>query len=95
MDVRTLKLAVIRGDGIGPEVVDEALKVLHAVTPDDLVVEETPFSLGATRYLETGDILTEDDMSAIASHDAILLGAVGGDPATPGWPAGSSSADSC
>ncbi|ROQ06804.1 MULTISPECIES: 3-isopropylmalate dehydrogenase [unclassified Curtobacterium] len=83
MAVRTLQLAVIRGDGIGPEVVDEALKVLHAVTPDDLVIEETPFSLGATRYLETGDILTEDDMSAIASHDAILLGAVGGDPRDP------------
>lgn len=82
-ETQTLKLAVIRGDGIGPEVVDEALKVLHAVTPDDLVVEETPFSLGATRFLETGDILTDDDMAAVASHDAILLGAVGGDPRDP------------
>ncbi|OII24822.1 3-isopropylmalate dehydrogenase [Curtobacterium sp. MCBA15_016] len=80
---QTVKLAVIRGDGIGPEVVDEALKVLHAVLPDDLVVEETPFSLGADRFLATGDILTEDDMSAIATHDAILLGAVGGDPRDP------------
>lgn len=80
---QTLKLAVIRGDGIGPEVVDEALKVLRAVTPDDLVIDETPFSLGAARFLETGDILTEDDLSAIASHDAILLGAVGGDPRDP------------
>jgi 3-isopropylmalate dehydrogenase len=78
-----LRLAVIRGDGIGPEVVDEALKVLHAVTPDDLVIEETPFALGATRYLETGDILTESDLAALASHDAILLGAVGGDPRDP------------
>ncbi|MBP1302484.1 3-isopropylmalate dehydrogenase [Curtobacterium sp. 1310] len=80
---QTLKLAVVRGDGIGPEVVDEALKVLHAVVPDDLDVQETAFSLGAARYLETGDILTEDDMSAIAEHDAILLGAVGGDPRDP------------
>ncbi|MGN7190793.1 MULTISPECIES: 3-isopropylmalate dehydrogenase [unclassified Curtobacterium] len=79
----TVKLAVIRGDGIGPEVVDEALKVLHAVLPDDLVVEETAFSLGATRYLETGDVLTDEDMAAVASHDAILLGAVGGDPRDP------------
>jgi len=80
---RTLRLAVVRGDGIGPEVVDEALKVLHAVTPSDLVVEETAFSLGATRYLETGDVLTDADMAAIAEHDAILLGAVGGDPRDP------------
>jgi 3-isopropylmalate dehydrogenase len=79
----TIKLAVIRGDGIGPEVVDEALKVLHAVAGDDLVIDETPFSLGAGRYIETGDILTDDDMAAIAEHDAILLGAVGGDPRDP------------
>ncbi|MFJ4296740.1 3-isopropylmalate dehydrogenase [Curtobacterium sp. NPDC089689] len=80
---QTVKLAVVRGDGIGPEVVDEALKVLHAVLPDDLVVEETAFALGADRFLATGDILTEDDLAAIATHDAILLGAVGGDPRDP------------
>ena len=51
--------------------------------PDDLVVDETPFPLGAARYLETGDILTDDDLAAIAAHDAILLGAVGGDPRDP------------
>jgi 3-isopropylmalate dehydrogenase len=78
-----LDLAVIRGDGIGPEVVDEAVKVLHAVAGDDLDVRETAFSLGAGRFLETGDILTDDDMAAIAEHDAILLGAVGGDPRDP------------
>ncbi|OIH96407.1 3-isopropylmalate dehydrogenase [Curtobacterium sp. MCBA15_001] len=82
-ETQTLRLAVIRGDGIGPEVVDQALKVLRAVTPADLVIEETPFSLGATRYLETGEILTDEDLAAVASHDAILLGAVGGDPRDP------------
>jgi 3-isopropylmalate dehydrogenase len=80
---KTLQLAVIRGDGIGPEVVDQALRVLHAVAPDDLVIQETPFALGATRYLETGEILTQDDLDALATHDAILLGAVGGDPRDP------------
>jgi len=80
---QTLKLAVIRGDGIGPEVVDEALKVLHAVADGELDVQETPFSLGAERFLATGDVLTEDDMAALAEHDAILLGAVGGDPRDP------------
>ena len=45
--------------------------------------EKTRFSLGAARYLETGDTLTDDDLAAIAAHDAILLGAVGGVPGDP------------
>ncbi|WP_144834835.1 3-isopropylmalate dehydrogenase [Microbacterium sp. BH-3-3-3] len=81
---RVVKLAVIPGDGIGPEVVAEAVKVLDAVTAaSDVTFEKTPFSLGAGRYLETGDTLTDDDLSAIAGHDAILLGAVGGVPGDP------------
>jgi len=81
---RVVKLAVIPGDGIGPEVVAEAVKVLDAVTADSGVVfEKTSFSLGAGRYLETGDTLTADDLAAIAGHDAILLGAVGGVPGDP------------
>lgn len=81
---RVLKLAVIPGDGIGPEVVAEAVKVLDAVTAEaDVTFEKTPFSLGAGRYLDTGDTLTDDDLAAIASHDAILLGAVGGVPGDP------------
>ena len=81
---RTVKLAVIPGDGIGPEVIAEAVKVLDAVTADsDLVIEKTPFSLGAARFLETGDVLTDEDLAAIAAHDAILLGAVGGVPGDP------------
>ncbi|WZH36112.1 MAG: 3-isopropylmalate dehydrogenase [Microbacterium enclense] len=78
---RVVKLAVIPGDGIGPEVVAEAVKVLDAVTAEsEVTFEKTPFSLGAGRYLETGDTLTDDDLAAIAGHDAILLGAVGGVP---------------
>ncbi len=81
---RTVKLAVIPGDGIGPEVVSEAVKVLHAATAaEDVTFDLTTFSLGATRYLETGDVLTDEDLTAIASHDAILLGAVGGVPGDP------------
>jgi len=80
---RTVRLAAIPGDGIGPEVVAEALKVLEVAAGDDATFEVTTFSLGAGRYLETGDILTDDDLSAVASHDAILLGAVGGDPRDP------------
>lgn len=80
---RTIKLAVIPGDGIGPEVVGEAVKVLDAVTPPDVVFATTPFRLGAARYLETGDVLTDADLDAIKAHDAILLGAVGGQPGDP------------
>ncbi|WP_336629640.1 MULTISPECIES: 3-isopropylmalate dehydrogenase [unclassified Microbacterium] len=81
---RVVKLAVIPGDGIGPEVVAEAEKVLDAVTADSGVTfEKTRFSLGAARFLETGDTLTDTDLDAIRTHDAILLGAVGGQPGDP------------
>ncbi|HAN22966.1 MAG: 3-isopropylmalate dehydrogenase [Microbacterium sp.] len=81
---RVVKLAVIPGDGIGPEVVAEAEKVLDAVTAgSEVVFDKTRFSLGAARYLETGDTLTDADLAAIAGHDAILLGAVGGVPGDP------------
>lgn len=81
---RVVKLAVIPGDGIGPEVIDEAVKVLDAATAaSEVTFERTRFSLGAARYLDTGDTLTDDDLAAIRSHDAILLGAVGGVPGDP------------
>ncbi|WES65169.1 3-isopropylmalate dehydrogenase [Microbacter sp. GSS18] len=81
---RVVKLAVIPGDGIGPEVVAEAEKVLDVVTADSGVsFEKSRFSLGAARFLETGDTLTDADLEAIARHDAILLGAVGGVPGDP------------
>ena len=81
---RSVKLAVIAGDGIGPEVVAEALKVLDAATaPEPVTFDLTHFSLGATRFLATGDVLTDEDLAAISEHDAILLGAVGGVPGDP------------
>lgn len=81
---RVVKLAVIPGDGIGPEVISEAIRVLDAATANsDLTLEKTTFSLGAARFLETGDTLTDADLAAIRSHDAILLGAVGGVPGDP------------
>ncbi len=81
---RVVKLAVIPGDGIGPEVIAEAEKVLDAATAaSGIRFDKTQFSLGAGRYLETGDTLTDDDLAAIKAHDAILLGAVGGVPGDP------------
>jgi 3-isopropylmalate dehydrogenase len=79
-----ITLAVIPGDGIGPEVVAEAVKVLDAATRgEDVEFALTWFSLGAARFLETGDVLTDEDLAAIMTHDAILLGAVGGVPGDP------------
>src|SRR4029079_13171436 len=81
---RVVKLAVIPGDGIGPEVIAEAEKVLDAVTSGrDIRFDKTRYALGAARVLETGDTLTDADLESIKGHDAILLGAVGGLPGDP------------
>ncbi|WP_166874019.1 3-isopropylmalate dehydrogenase [Salinibacterium sp. ZJ450] len=80
---RTIDLAVIPGDGIGPEVISEALKVLHAAVPEDVTVDVTEYPFGAAHYLATGEILTDDSLAALKKHEAILLGAVGGDPRDP------------
>ena len=77
---RTISLAVIAGDGIGPEVIAEAVKVLRAVAPADVTIDTTEYPFGAGHYLETGRILEDDDLDALKKHDGILLGAVGGDP---------------
>jgi 3-isopropylmalate dehydrogenase len=85
---QSLKLAVIPGDGIGPEVTAEALKVLDAVTPGDVKFEPTRYDLGAERYLATGEVLPDTVLAEIREHDAILLGAVGGKPGDPNLPPG-------
>ncbi|RYV50122.1 3-isopropylmalate dehydrogenase [Pengzhenrongella frigida] len=80
---RTLELAVIAGDGIGTEVVEQGLLALDAaLSGQDVVVHPTAFDLGAKRWHATGETLTDADLAAIRTHDAILLGAVG-DPQVP------------
>src|ERR687894_92261 len=74
-----MRLAVIPGDGIGPEVIDEALKVLTEVVPD---IATTTYDLGAARWHSTGELLPESVLTELGGHDAILLGAVG-DPSVP------------
>ena len=73
------KLGVIAGDGIGPEVVGEALKVLDAIGVES---ERTDFKLGAERYLDAGEVLPESDLDEMRRLDVVLLGAVG-DPRVP------------
>lgn len=74
-----MKLAVIAGDGIGPEVVGQALRVLEAVAPG---VQTTEYDLGAKRYHRTGELMPDGVLDEIRTHDAILLGAIG-DPSVP------------
>ncbi len=78
-----LNLAVIGGDGIGPEVTDQALAVLRAVCQQMQVqVHTTDYDLGARRYHATGEVLPEATLEELRGYDAILLGAVG-DPSVP------------
>ncbi|MDQ3456036.1 MAG: 3-isopropylmalate dehydrogenase [Actinomycetota bacterium] len=74
-----MKLAVIPGDGIGPDVVAEGLKVLREVVPD---MAPTSYDLGAARWHKTGEMLPDSVLAELREHDAILLGAVG-DPSVP------------
>jgi 3-isopropylmalate dehydrogenase len=77
-----INLAVIGGDGIGPEVTAEALKVLRAALPASVELETTEYDLGARHWHATGETLTDETLERLRGHDAILLGAVG-DPTVP------------
>src|SRR5665648_487991 len=80
---RNVRLAVVRGDGIGTEVVEEGLKVLDAaLAGSGVTVSTTEMDLGARRWHATGETLTAEDLATIREHDVILLGAVG-DPGVP------------
>src|SRR6266540_7271489 len=81
MTLRTIRLASIPGDGIGPEVVGEALKVLGEAAPD-VTFDVTRYDLGAARWHRTGETLPDSVLEEIRAHDVILLGAVG-DPTVP------------
>ena len=77
-----LNLAVIGGDGIGPEVVAQGLKVLSAVTAGQVSISTTEYDLGARRWHATGETLPASVLEELRGHDAILLGAIG-DPTVP------------
>jgi len=77
---QSIRLAVIGGDGIGPEVVAEAIKVLQVI--NTITIEPTSYDLGSERWNRTGEVLPHSVLAEIAQHDAILLGAVG-DPSVP------------
>jgi len=81
----TLKVAVIGGDGTGPEVAAEGVKVLKAVADlEGIQYELRDYDFGGDRYLKTGEILPEGATDELAAFDAILLGAVGHPDVAPG-----------
>ena len=75
------RIALIGGDGIGPEVTAEAVKVVRAT---GVAIDTTDFDLGGMRYLRDGEILSDDVLNQLRSFDAILLGAVGTPDVPPG-----------
>ena len=80
-----LQIALIPGDGVGPEVTAEAVKALRvAATRFDFHVDTTTYDLGGRRYLRTGEVLPDPVLDELRDHDAILLGAVGTPDVPPG-----------
>jgi 3-isopropylmalate dehydrogenase len=82
---RSYNIAVLPGDGTGPEVVNEALKALEAAAGrENIKLETKHFDLGGDRYLATGEILPDTALTELRSFDAILLGAIGHPDVRPG-----------
>jgi len=85
MTSRSLKVAVIGGDGTGPEVAAEGVKVLKAVCQlEGIGLELVDYDLGGDRYLRTGEILPESVLGELGTFPAILLGAIGHPDVAPG-----------
>lgn len=83
---RSYDIAVIPGDGIGPEVVREGLRVLDRVAAlEGFGVKLTHFPFGAEHYLQTQEVMSEESFAAVAKHQAILLGAIGDPRVAPGF----------
>ena len=95
MSTQKFDIAVIGGDGIGPEVVAEARKVLDAALQvkagsahEDAELTYTEYSLGTEHWLKTGETLSDETLQKLRGHDAILFGAVGADPQDERIPSG-------
>ncbi|WP_299169608.1 3-isopropylmalate dehydrogenase [uncultured Arthrobacter sp.] len=89
MTSNSINVAVIPGDGIGPEVITEAVKVLRAATAAaDVELNLTEYKLGAEHWLATGETLPEETLERLRGHDAILFGAVGAAPGDTRIPSG-------
>lgn len=89
MTTSSINVAVIPGDGIGPEVIAEAVKVLRAATSAaDVELSLTDYKLGAEHWLATQETLSQETLEKLRGHDAILFGAVGAAPGDKRIPSG-------
>ncbi len=83
--LKTYKVAVLPGDGTGPEVIGEGCKVMDAAARKfGFKLEKVPYDLGGTRYLKTGETLTDSVLDELRTFDAIYLGAIGHPDVQPG-----------
>ena len=83
--MKNYKIAVIPGDGTGPEVIAEALKVLDAAGKKfGFAIDKTTFKWGGENYLATGEILPDDAVATLKKFDSVLLGAIGHPKVKPG-----------
>ncbi len=83
--MKKYSIAIIPGDGTGPEVINESVKVLNiASTKCDFKLDYTPYPLGGEHYKKTGEILNDDTVEKLKASDAILLGAIGHPDVKPG-----------
>jgi 3-isopropylmalate dehydrogenase len=81
----TYKIAIIGGDGIGPEVTEQAVRVLNvAAEIEGFALEYTDYPHGTDHYLETGELMPADVLEEIRAHDSVLLGAIGDPRVEPG-----------
>ncbi len=82
---KTYKIAVIGGDGTGPEVIQEGIKVVEAVAPvSGFKIEWTPFPFGGAHFQKTGEILSDSSIEELKKFHAIYLGAIGHPDVKPG-----------
>jgi 3-isopropylmalate dehydrogenase len=82
---KTYRIAVIGGDGIGPEVTDQAVKVLNAAASDaGFALDYTHYPHGTEHYLQTGELFPDHVLSEVRARDAVLLGAIGDPRVEPG-----------
>ena len=84
--MKTYKIAVMGGDGTGPEVVREGIKILNVLQEKaGFKCEYTEFDFGGDRYMRTGEILPDSAIEEFRQFDAIYLGAIGHPDVKPGF----------